>query len=81
MSANPQAMMQMLASGLGGQQQQNPQAQVSPLGAGAQLAQKIMLMKMLQAPPQQPGQPPAAVPGAPQPQQPNAMPMPGGVNA
>jgi len=81
MSANPQAMMQMLASGLGGQQQgQNPQAQVSPLGAGAQLAQKIMLMKMLQGQPQQP-QPPAALPGAPQPQQPNALPMPGGVNA
>lgn len=75
MSADPQAMMQMLAGGLGGQQQMNPQAQVTPTGAAAQLAQKTMLMQMLQKP-QMPQQP-TYLPGAPQPQQPAAMPMPG----
>jgi len=77
MSANPQAMAQMLAAGLGGAQ---PSGQSSPTGAGAQLAQKIMLMRALQQGPQQPQVPPM-LPGAIQPQQMNQMPMPGGVNA
>jgi hypothetical protein len=81
MSANPQAMAQMLASSLGGQGQAPMVGGVQtsqPLGGAAQLMQKIMLMKALQGQPQQP-QPPAALPGMPQP--PAAMPMPGGVNA
>jgi len=74
MSANPQAMAQMLAAGLGPQ----PSGQGSPMGAGAELAQKLMLMRALQQ-----GQPqnPMMPPGMPQSQGPNAMPMPGGVNA
>jgi len=76
MSANPQAMAQMLASGLA-----QPSGQGSPMGAGAQLAQKLMLMQALQqGRPQQPGVPPI-LPGAMQPPQMNQMPMPGGVNA
>lgn len=77
MSANPQAMAQMLAQQLG----QQPSAGSSPLGAASQLAQKIMLMQALQkGQPQQPQVPPV-LPGAMQPPQMNQMPMPGGVNA
>lgn len=76
MSANPQAMAQMLAQQLG----QQPGSGGSPLGAASQLAQKIMLMQALQkGQPQQPQVPPV-LPGAMQPPQMN-MPMPGGVNA
>lgn len=64
MSANPQAMAAMLAQGLGGQQGQGG----SPaLGAASQLAQKLMLMRALQAQngqqPQPQGQPPMLPPG------------------
>lgn len=91
MSMDPNMMMQMLAGGLGGQpQQQGPVASAQqPLGAAAQLAQKIMLMQALQQRPQQP--PPQQPPPYPQPNvmggvaaQPQAMQMmqrPGGVNA
>jgi hypothetical protein len=86
-------MAMMLAGQLGGQQpqQSGPQsAQVQPLGAAAQLAQKIMLMQALQKPPQQqppqiPGQPPnpttmgaPGLPGQALPQMMNAQPVPGG---
>jgi len=84
MSANPQAMAQMLAMQLGQQPQSAVQGQNSGLGAASQLAQKIMLMKALQGAPQQPGQPPLAQqvpPGQMLPQQMNQMPMPGGTNA
>lgn len=85
MSANPQAMAQMLAQGLGGQQNQGGMTgqNSGPLGAAASLAQKIMLMQALQkGQPPQPGIPqvPPVMPGAVQPQQMN-QPMPGGVNA
>lgn len=92
MSANPQMMAQMLASQLGGQQPSSVggmQAQASPLGGAAQMAQKIMLMRALQqGQPQQPGQPPnplttmgaPGLPGQAAPQGLNQAPMPGGVN-
>jgi hypothetical protein len=94
MSANPQAMAQMLAGQLGQQQQQGGmQAQTSPLGGAAQLAQKIMLMQALQKgpQPQQPqplGMPPnpttmgaPGLPGQALPQGMNQAPLPGAVNA
>jgi len=85
MSANQQMMAQMLAQQLGGQQQQPGVQQSSPMAGAAQLAQKIALMQALQKgmPQQQPGVPPVppVMPGAVQPQVPNAMPVPGGVNA
>lgn len=87
MSANPQAMAQMLATQLGGGQSVGGmQGQNSgPMGAAGQLVQKIMLMKALQQgqPPQQPGMPPvpAQLPGAMAPPQMNQLPMPGGTNA
>lgn len=87
MSANPQAMAQMLAMQLGGNQSAGGmQGQNSgPMGAAGQLVQKIMLMKALQQgqpQPPQPGMPPvpAQLPGAMAPQQMNQMPM-GGTNA
>jgi len=63
MSADPQMMAQMLASQLGGQQPQSVggmQGQTPPVGAAAQMAQKIMLMRALQQgqPPQQSRMPP-----------------------
>jgi len=88
MSVNPQMIAQMLAGGLGGQPQQqgsvaSPQ---QPLGAAAQLAQKIMLMQALRQPPQQtlPQPPPYPQPnimGGAQPQAMQMMQRPGGVNA
>lgn len=100
MSANSQAMAQMLAGQLGQhtqQQQGGMQANTTPLGGAAQLAQKIMLMQALQRPPQQtppqpgmvpPGSPPnpttigaPGLPGQALPQQMNQAPMPGAVNA
>lgn len=63
MSMDPGMMQQMLAMGLQGQGQAQGGAQqvpVSPLGASAQLVQKIMLMKALQG--QQPQRPPAPQP-------------------
>lgn len=92
MSANPQAMAQMLASQLGGQQGAPVGGmQPQPGGAAGQLAQKIMLMRALQqgqpSQPPQPGAPPnptmmgaPGLPGQPMPQQMNQAPMPGGVN-
>lgn len=58
MSADPQMMAQLLAAQLGGQQAPQAggmQAQVSPLGAAAQIAQKVMLMNALRKPPQPQG--------------------------
>lgn len=94
MSANPQIMAQMLAGQLGQQPQQQGgmQAQTTPLGGAAQLAQKIMLMQALQKPPQQqppqiPGQPPnpttmgaPGLPGQALPQGMNQAPLPGAIN-
>lgn len=90
MSANPQAMAAMLAQQLGQQPQSGGPvaAQQGPLGAAAQLAQKVMLMQALQKgmPPQQqpnPMQPQPNMMGgiAAQPQAMQAMQMPGGINA
>jgi len=89
MSADPQMMAQMLASQLGGQQPQSVggmQGQTPPVGAAAQMAQKIMLMRALQQgqPPQQSRMPPQPnIMGgvAAQPQAMQQMPTPGGVNA
>lgn len=95
MSANPQQMAMMLASQLGGQPQSvgGMQPQSSPLGAAAQLAQKVMLMQALQKPPQTPqpqppGMPPnpttmgaPGLPGQALPQGMNQAPLPGAVNA
>lgn len=90
MSANPQVLAQLLAGQPGQQQQGGMQAQTTPLGGAAQLAQKIMLMQALQKPPQQqppqiPGQPPnpttmgaPGLPGQALPQMMNAQPVPGG---
>lgn len=65
MSMDPGMMQQMLAMGLQGNGQGasvgGQQPQTGALGAGAQLVQKIMLMKALQA--QQPPRP--ALPGQP----------------
>lgn len=94
MSANPQVLAQLL-SAQGGQppQQSGIQSQISPFGAAAQLAQKVMLMQALQKSPQQqppqiPGQPPnpttigaPGLPGQALPQGVNQAPMPGAVNA
>lgn len=95
MSTDPQSMAMMLAGQLGGQQSPQGSAQtpqVQPLGAAAQLAQKIMLMQALQKPPQQqspqiPGMPPnpttmgaPGLPGQALPQGLNQAPMPGAVN-
>lgn len=63
MSMDPGTMQAMLAMGLQGGQGQSvggQQPQTSPLGAGAQLVQKIMLMRALQG--QQPPKPPAPGP-------------------
>lgn len=63
MSMDPGMMQQMLTSSLSQQPQTvggggagpQMQGQTSPMGAGAQLVQKIMLMKALQDAPQTPG--------------------------
>ena len=82
MSADPQAMAMLLGGLQQPQSQGGQQAQVSPLGGAAQLAQKIMLMQALQkGQPQQPQQPTGYLPGQPQPQQMNAQPIPGAINA
>lgn len=94
MSANPQVLAQLLSAQGSGQapQQGGIQTQVSPIGAAAQLAQKIMLMQALQKPPQQqapqiPGLPPnpttlgaPGMPGQALPQGLNQAPMPGAIN-
>lgn len=88
MSMDPGTMQQMLAMGLqgqGGQSVGGQQSQSSPMQAGAQLVQKIMLMRALQG--QQPPHPPQAGPIAqanPALQQVNPMappiPVPGAQN-
>lgn len=95
MSMDPQSMAMMLAGQLGGGQQQPGAGQVAqqvqPLGAAAQLAQKVMLMQALQKAPQPPpipGQPQnpttmgaPGLPGQALPQQMNQAPLAGAVNA
>lgn len=96
MSAAPNAMQALIAQQLlqgpqagsfgGGAAGPQMQGQVSPMNAGASLAQKIMLMRALQQgqPPQQPGQPPQpnTIGGVNAiPQQMNQQPIPGGSNA
>lgn len=89
MSMDPGMISQLLAGGLSGAPQQGPVASPQqPLGAAAQLAQKIMLMQALrQPPPQQPlPRPPYPQPNilggiAAQPQAMQAQQMPGGINA
>lgn len=88
MSMDPGMISQLLAGGLSGQQQGPVASPQQPLGAAAQLAQKIMLMQALrqpppqQLPPRQPYPQPNILGGvAAQPQAMQAQQMPGGVNA
>lgn len=81
MSMDPGMMQQMLAMGLQGNGQGasvgGQQPQTNALGAGAQLVQKLMLMKALQQQqrPPVPGAPPQ-VQGPPPQLQPPAQPVP-----
>lgn len=98
MSMDPGAMQQMLAQtlqqpqgamaggGMAGPQMQGSTA--TPVGIGAQVAQKLMLMKALQgqqAPPRLPGMPQPIAQANPALQQTNPMmqqqPLPGAQNA
>lgn len=85
MSANQQALAQMLMSS-GGQAPQGGGAASGAMGGAADMMRKVMLIKMLQGQnPQQPN--PMAQPNMlgnsmlAQPQIPNAAPIPGGTNA